>query len=52
MITESLLQEINKDRDGRSQGYSMGLPKLEYLTDGVTDSTYTLLFASSGIGKK
>jgi len=51
MITESLLQEINKGRDGRSQGYSMGLPKLEYLTDGVTDSTYTLLFASSGQGK-
>ena len=51
MITESLLQEINKGRDGRSQGYSMGLPKLEYLTDGVTDSTYTLLFASSGVGK-
>ena len=49
--TESLLEEIERGRKGRNWGYSLGLPKLEELTDGLTKSTYTLLFASSGVGK-
>lgn len=51
MIVESLLNEIELGRQGKSQGYSMGLPKLEEIIDGVTRGTYTLLFAGSGIGK-
>ena len=34
-ITESLLQEIDIGREGRAQGYSMGLPKIESIIDGV-----------------
>ena len=52
MSYKSLLTEIDKGRAGRSHGTSIGLPKLEELTDGVTQGTYTLIFAGSGIGKK
>lgn len=51
MIVESLLADIDRGREGKNQGYSMGLPKLESIVDGVTKDTYTLLFADSGIGK-
>lgn len=51
MIVDSLLKEIESGREGRAQGYTMGLPKLEEIVDGVTRGTYTLLFAGSGIGK-
>ena len=51
MITESLLKEIDKGIDGKLWGYTMGLPKLENIIDGVSKSTYTLLFANSGVGK-
>lgn len=50
-ITDILLNEIDVGRKGKNWGYTQGLPKLEALTDGLTKSTYTLLFASSGIGK-
>lgn len=51
MITESLLNQINIGRLGKNQGYSMGLPKLESIIDGVTQQNYTLIFSSSGCGK-
>lgn len=51
MICDNLLKEIEEGRKGKSQGFSMGLPKLENIVDGVTRGTYTLLFAGSGIGK-
>ena len=51
MITESLLQAIDRGRAGKEQGYSIGLPKLEQIIDGVTKSTYTLIAAESGVGK-
>lgn len=51
MITESLIDTIDRGREGKNQGYSMGLPKLEEIIDGVCKDTYTLLFADSGIGK-
>lgn len=51
MIVESLLQAIDRGRSGKEQGYSMGLPKLEQIIDGVTKGTYTLIAAESGIGK-
>ena len=52
MSYKSLLSEIQKGREGRSHGIRIGLPKLEELTDGLTQGTYTLIFAGSGIGKK
>ena len=51
MIADELLEDITRGREGKNQGYSTGLPKLDYLTDGLTKGTYTLLFASSGVGK-
>lgn len=51
MITESLLTAIDRGREGKSQGYSIGLPKLEQVIDGVCKGVYTLIFAESGVGK-
>jgi len=50
-ITESLLQEIDLGREGRAQGYTMGLPKLESIVDGVTRGTMTVLASGTGQGK-
>ena len=50
-ITESLLQEIDLGREGRAQGYAMGLPKLESIVDGVTRGTMTVLASGTGQGK-
>ena len=50
-ITESLYAAIEKGREGKSQGYSIGLPKLEEVIDGVTKGTYFLLGGESGTGK-
>ena len=51
MISNSLLTQITNGRDGSNWGYTMGLPKLETIVDGVCKQTYTLLFAGSGCGK-
>lgn len=51
MITESLLRQIEEGRSGKNHGFSMGLPKLEGLTDGVIPGNYTLVFSKSGVGK-
>ena len=51
MITESLLQAIKRGREGKEQGYSIGLPKLEQIIDGVCKEVYTLITAESGVGK-
>ena len=50
-IAESLLKEIDIGREGRAQGYSMGLPKLESIIDGVTKRTMTVLASGTGQGK-
>lgn len=50
-ITESLLKEIELGREGRLQGYSMGLPKIESIVDGVTRRTMTVLASGTGQGK-
>lgn len=50
-ITESLLKEIELGRSGKNVGFSMGLPKLESIIDGVTKQTYTVVFSNSGSGK-
>lgn len=51
MIVESLLEKIEEGRQGRNQGYSMGLPKLESVVDGVTKQTFTVVASDSGSGK-
>ena len=43
MITESLISTIDFGREGKNHGFSMGLPKLESIVDGVMKDTYTLL---------
>ena len=48
MSLESFKRSIELGRQGFNQGFSMGLPKLEELIGGITKSTMTLLFASSG----
>ena len=50
-ITESLFKEIELGREGRAQGYSMGLPKTESIMDGVTRRTMTVLASGTGQGK-
>ncbi len=51
MIAESLLNQITIGREGKNWGFSLGLPKLESIIDGVTKSTYTLIMSPSGVGK-
>lgn len=51
MSLESFKKEVENGRLGRNHGLSIGLPKLEDITGGLTKSTFTLLFASSGVGK-
>lgn len=51
MISELLLNEINRGRDGLNHGIPIGLPKLEKVIDGVTPETYTLIISNSGAGK-
>lgn len=51
MISNSILNQITLGREGNNWGYSMGLKKLEGIIDGVTKSTYTLIFSTSGAGK-
>lgn len=50
MIVESLLNEIDRGREGKAQGYTLGLPKLEEYIDGVSKGVYNLCFAESGVG--
>jgi replicative DNA helicase len=51
MITEALLEAIDRGRQGKAQGYSIGLPKLEQVIDGVCKGAYYLIGAESGVGK-
>lgn len=51
MITDELIAAIDRGREGKAQGYSIGLPKLEQVIDGVCKKTYYLITAESGVGK-
>lgn len=51
MIVESLLEKIDDGIQGRNQGFSTGLDKLDSIIDGVTKQTYYVLFSNSGAGK-
>lgn len=48
---DELYDDIDKGRNGSSWGYGIGLPKLENIIDGNTQSTYLMVFAGSGVGK-
>ena len=50
-ITESLLKEIELGREGGLHGYSLGLPKLEGVIDGLTKGTLTVIGSNTGSGK-
>lgn len=50
-VTETLRHEIDLGREGRMQGYSMGMPKLESIIDGVTKQTMVILGGCTGSGK-
>lgn len=50
-ITSSVISQIKKGMLGENWGLPMGMPKLESVIDGVTQSTYTLVFGSTGSGK-
>jgi len=50
-ITESLLKEIELGRTGHNHGFSLGLPKLEGIIDGLTKGTLTVIGSNSGSGK-
>lgn len=50
-ITESLLKEIELGREGGLHGYSLGLPKLEGVVDGLTRGTLTVIGSNTGSGK-
>lgn len=50
-FSQSLREQVDKGRAGQNWGLSMGLPKIEGITDGVCQETYTLLFADTGAGK-
>lgn len=52
MISDKLLNEIDRGRLGLNHGISMNLPKLESIIDGVTRETYTLIMSNSGAGKE
>ena len=50
-VTEALLKEVDSGREGKAQGYSMGLPKTESIIDGVTKRTMTVIASGTGQGK-
>ena len=51
MISSELLAEVDRGRLGLNHGFSMGLPKLESIIDGISRETYTLIISNSGSGK-
>lgn len=50
-ITEQVIDQIDKGREGLNKGLPLGLPKLEKVTGGVMPSTYTLIAAGTSVGK-
>ena len=50
-IVNSVFNQIERGMNGENWGLPMGMPKLEGVIDGVTRSTYSLIFGSTGSGK-
>lgn len=51
MLVENFLEAVDRGREGKAQGDSIGLPKLEQIIDGVCKGTYYLIGGESGTGK-
>ena len=51
MIYERLLTQIDQGREGKNQGLTTGLDKLDYYTGGNIKSNITVIFSNSGSGK-
>lgn len=49
--TKSLRALIKKGKEGKNFAYSMGLPKLESVIDGVSKQIYTTIVGPTGSGK-
>lgn len=49
--SKRLAEQIDRGREGKNIGISMGMPRLEEHIYGLTDSTYTVLFGKTGSGK-
>lgn len=50
-LVDTLFEAIDRGREGKSQGDSIGLPKLEQVIDGVCKGVYYLIGGESGTGK-
>lgn len=50
-MSSSLKQLIEKGKLGKNIGYSMGLPKLESVVDGIVKQIYTVIAGSTGTGE-
>lgn len=50
MSLATFKEAVTNGRNGVNHGLGTGLPKLDDITGGLTKSTFTLLFASSGVG--
>lgn len=49
-IVDSFYELVDRGREGKNIGLSMGLPKMEEYIDGLTQGTSYLIGAGSGTG--
>ena len=50
MISDELLKEIDRGREGLNQGTTTGLDKLDDLTGGNLPNNFIVILAQSGVG--
>lgn len=50
-LVDNFYELVDKGRSGESGAVGMGLPKLEYYTEGYSQGTSFLIGAASGVGK-
>ena len=50
-ITESVKKQIQLGIEGKNQGFSTGIPKLDALTGGIVHSRYLVITSNPGGGK-
>lgn len=50
-IVDTLIEAIDRGREGKAQGDTIGLPRLEQIIDGVCKGVYYLIGGESGTGK-
>lgn len=49
VFTDQLMDMVERGRQGMNQGFSMGLPRLEEIMDGVQANTYTVIAGGTGL---